>query len=116
MATLAHQVGMIVRHHRKILGWTQNELAAKAGLSIEMINRIEGGRVVPSLRTVEGLASLFDLPVRDMFGVGQFSITEGREDGLTRLIGRVAGLGPEDLDWVDDLVRVALARKVRNPN
>ena len=116
MATLAQQIGMIVRHHRKTVGWTQSQLAAKAGLSIEMINRIERGRVVPSLRTVESLAGLFGLPVRDMFGVGRFEATAGRDDGLTRLIGRVSGLDPEELDWIDDLVRVALARKVRSPS
>jgi transcriptional regulator with XRE-family HTH domain len=114
MATLALQVGMMVRHHRKARGWTQHELAARAGLSIEMMNRIEGGRVTPSLRTLEGLAEVFALPVRELFGVGAFAVAGGREDGLARLVRRVSALGPDDLDWVDELVRVALARKVRS--
>ena len=115
MATLSQQVGGIVRHHRKRHGWTQIELAAKAELSVEMINRVEGGRVVPSLGTVEVLAGLFGIPVRDMFQIGDHAVQAGRDDALVRLIGRVSGLSSDDLTWVDELVRVALARKVRSP-
>lgn len=115
MATLSEQIGMIVRRLRKARGWNQAQLAAKAELSVEMINRIERGRVVPSLRTVEMLASVFEVPVRDLFGVGDYALQPGRADALVRLIDRVAGLDDDDLNWVDDLVRTALARKVRNP-
>lgn len=116
MATLSEQVGAFVRHHRKRMGWSQNQLAANADLSVEMINRIERGRVVPSLRTLEVLAGLFGVPVRDLFGAGNHAASMGREDGLVRLINRVSGLDSEDLAWIDELVRVALARKVRGPS
>ncbi len=78
-----------------------------------MINRIERGRVVPSLRTLEVLAGLFAVPVRDMFEVGTLPAQSGKDDGLVRLIDRLSGLDNDDLNWVDDLVRVALMRKVR---
>lgn len=80
-----------------------------------MINRIEGGRVVPRLRTLEVLAGLFAVPVRDLFQIGDHPVQAGSDDGLVRLVDRVSGLSSDDLNWVDDLVRVALARKVRNP-
>ncbi len=116
MASLSQQVGVIVRHFRKEKGWTQHQLASKADLSVEMINRIERGRVVPSLRTLEGLALLFGVPVRDLFGIGGYAAQTGRNDALVRLVERVSGLDGEDLNWVDELVRVALARKVRSAN
>jgi transcriptional regulator with XRE-family HTH domain len=113
MATLSQQIGGIVRHHRKRHAWTQGELAAKADLSVEMINRVESGRVVPSLRTLELLAGLFVIPVRDLFGIGDHAAEAGRDDAMVRLVGRVSSLDSEDLEWVDRLVAMALNRKVR---
>lgn len=37
-------IGIIVRARRKQLGWTQNELAEKAGVAQPLISRLESGR------------------------------------------------------------------------
>ena len=113
MSTLREQVGHAIRHQRKLKSWSQEELAARTGRSIEMINRVERGRIAPSFETLEVLASAFGIPVRDLFGIGEHDAKSDRDDGLGRLIGRVAGLNPEDVEWVDQLVGVALSRKVR---
>ena len=113
MSTLREQVGHAIRHQRKLKSWSQEELAAKTGRSIEMINRVERGRIAPSFETLEMLAGAFDIPVRNLFGIGDHDAKPGREDGLVRLIGRVSSLDPEDIDWIDRLVDVALSRKVR---
>jgi DNA-binding XRE family transcriptional regulator len=42
----------IIRHRRKA-GLTQAELARRAGIRPESLNRIEQGRVDPSVRTIE---------------------------------------------------------------
>ena len=42
----------IIRHRRR-LGLTQAELARRAGIRAESLNRIEQGHVVPSIRTVD---------------------------------------------------------------
>jgi DNA-binding XRE family transcriptional regulator len=42
----------IIRHRRK-LGLSQAELARRAGIRPESLNRIEQGHVVPSIRTVD---------------------------------------------------------------
>lgn len=113
MVSLREEVGHAIRHQRKALGWSQDELAARADRSVEMITRLERGRVAPSFDTLEALARAFGVPVRDLFGVGAYAAKSGQDDGLVRLISRVSGLDPEDLDWIDRLVTVALARKVR---
>ena len=113
MSSLREQVGVAIRHHRKAKGWTQDDLAAKTSRSVELINRIERGRGSPSFDTLEALAAAMGVPVRDLFGVGPYAVEPGRDDGLVRLISRVSALDPEDLNWVDRLVSVALARKVR---
>ena len=50
--TLASIGRSIVRHRRR-LGLTQVELAHRAGIRPETLNRIEQGKVSPSIRTVE---------------------------------------------------------------
>lgn len=42
----------IIRHRRRV-GLTQVELARRAGIRAEMLNRIEHGKVSPSVATVE---------------------------------------------------------------
>ncbi len=116
MATLREQVGFTIRHLRKSKGWSQEVLAQATGKSVEMINRLERGRVGPSFETLADLARVFEVDVRDLFGIGPFAARTGRDDALIGLIERVSGLDAEDLAWVDDLVRVALARKVRAPS
>ena len=115
MATLRQQVGDLVRHWRKVRGWTQDDLAEKAGRSVELVNRIERGGVAPSFDTLEIFAKVLEVDVRDFFGVGDHAVPSRRDDGLAKIVGRISGLDRSDLDWIDELVRVALARKVRNP-
>jgi ribosome-binding protein aMBF1 (putative translation factor) len=38
---------------RKAAGWSQAELAAKAGVRMETVNRLESGRHSPNVRTVD---------------------------------------------------------------
>ena len=53
----------IIRHRRR-LGLTQADLARRAGIRPESLNRIEQGRVSPSVRTVEKIdAALRDAEV-----------------------------------------------------
>lgn len=113
MSTLREQVGHAIRHQRKLKNWSQEDLAARTGRSIEMINRVERGRIAPSFETLEILAEAFGIPVRDLFGIGDHDAGPDHDDGLVRLIGRVASLHPDDVEWVDQLVAVALARRVR---
>jgi transcriptional regulator with XRE-family HTH domain len=114
MASLRQQVGQMVRHHRRQCGLTQAELAERVGKSVEMINRIERGITAPGFKTLEDLSTTLKTPIRDFFP--PHGAATGRKDPLDRLVGRVAGLEPADLKWVDDLVALALNRKVRRPN
>lgn len=111
MSSLKEQVGALVRHHRKRLGWSQDQLATQAERSVEMINRIERGRIAPSFDTLEALSQALSVPVRDFFGVGPHAASSTADTPMARLIGRVAALDPADLNWIDDVVRIALSRK-----
>jgi putative transcriptional regulator len=48
-------------------GWTQAELAQRAGVSRQTINAIETGKFDPSLPLAFRLAKLFDLKIEELF-------------------------------------------------
>jgi putative transcriptional regulator len=52
---------------RAILNITQEELAAKIGVSRQTINSIEKGRYVPSTVLALKLSMVFEKPVNDFF-------------------------------------------------
>jgi ribosome-binding protein aMBF1 (putative translation factor) len=57
---LAHKLGRQVRAARETRGWTQTELARRAGLKPHAISRLEAGDVVPTLTTLERIAVALD--------------------------------------------------------
>ena len=101
----------MVRHHRERAGLTQSELADGINKSLETVSKIERGAVAPSFDTLTDLSRVLGVPVREFFGAGEFEASAGRNDPLVRLIDRVAGLGDDDIEWLDRLVSTALARK-----
>jgi transcriptional regulator with XRE-family HTH domain len=103
----------MVRHHRERAGLTQGEVAEKINKALETVSSIERGKSAPSFETLSDLSDALGVPVREFFGAGAYDAKAGRNDPLVRLIDRVAGLGDDDIDWVDRLVTTALARKSR---
>jgi molybdate-binding protein/DNA-binding XRE family transcriptional regulator len=57
-----------IRQHRARHGWSQGELARRAGLSRAEISAIEIQRVVPSVAAALALASALECRVEDLFG------------------------------------------------
>lgn len=51
---------------RTELGWSQTELARRAGVDVKTINRLEGGRTTPNLITLRKIARALGVPVRDL--------------------------------------------------
>jgi putative transcriptional regulator len=52
-------------------GWTQADLAERAGVSRQTINVIEAGKYDPSLPLAFKLARLFEAKIEDVFFPGQ---------------------------------------------
>lgn len=59
-----------IRAHRLARGWSQENLAARAGISRAGVGAIEAGRLVPSAATAITLASIFGCRVEDLFQFG----------------------------------------------
>src|SRR5262245_46043472 len=58
-----------VKHFRQQRGWSQDQLAAKSGISRTGVSAIEIGRLVPSVATALELAKAFGCTVEDLFGI-----------------------------------------------
>jgi molybdate-binding protein/DNA-binding XRE family transcriptional regulator len=57
-----------VREHRRLRGWTQADVARRAGISRTAVSAIEVGRLVPSVAAALSLAAAFGCPVEALFG------------------------------------------------
>ncbi|MBI1321957.1 helix-turn-helix domain-containing protein [bacterium] len=70
---MANETGLenSVREHRVALGWSQEELAARAGISRAGLSAIEVGRLVPSVAASLAIASALGCRVEDLFRIAQ---------------------------------------------
>lgn len=57
-------VGKKVREAREARGWTQTELANRAGMKQHAISRFEAGDSVPTLQTLDRIAVALDVHLR----------------------------------------------------
>lgn len=60
-------IGAEVRRFRRRLELTSRELAAKAGISLAMLSRIETGTAAPSLPTLASVAAALGVPIARLF-------------------------------------------------
>lgn len=65
-----HEHGDRIRKRREAAGWSQAELARRAGISRAAVSAIETGRVSPSVTAALGLARALDSSVETLFGGG----------------------------------------------
>ena len=65
--TLERSLGAQLRRHRRALGLTLDELAARAGVSKPMLSKIENAQTSCSLTTVARIAAALDIPATALF-------------------------------------------------
>lgn len=107
MAELKALFGGMLRRRRVELGWSQVELAEHAGLSQEMVAKLERGVLGASFETVEKLAGALNLPAAALFGADMAHDPTGR---LEALLVRLARVDDRTLSWLDELIATALRR------
>jgi putative molybdopterin biosynthesis protein len=69
-----------IARRRTALGWSQSELARRAGIPRTTISAIEGNRLTPSVMTALALARALECSVEELFGAGQAPATAGSPD------------------------------------
>lgn len=111
MASLEEQVGALVRHHRKLAGLTQAQLAERIGRQTGAVTRIETGEAAPTFETLSSLAQALGVEVRDFFGVGSHAVAEDRSDPMVSIVAKLAPLAAHELASVDEMIGAALRIK-----
>lgn len=66
MAELPENLGRRIADHRAKLGWTQQELADRLGISRVAVSHLEAGMTDPGERTVALLAGVFKLEPHEL--------------------------------------------------
>lgn len=69
--TLTRAFGRVVAQARRDAGWTQEELAHRAGVHRTYVGDLENGRKSPTLDVVETLASAFGRPAHELIAAAE---------------------------------------------
>jgi transcriptional regulator with XRE-family HTH domain len=88
-------------------GFTQEEFAARAGISISFVSMLERGERSPSYETLLQLAEALDVPAGELFRDG--SDGPDFDDPYFRVLGTFARENHLTRPQVDRLIRVAVA-------
>lgn len=67
MKTTRQLLGARIKEIRKNRGLSQEQLAEKVGLDSKFISKIEVGRNAPSLETMESIARVLEVEIKDLF-------------------------------------------------
>jgi transcriptional regulator with XRE-family HTH domain len=67
MSALREQFGRRIRFLRRQREQTQEQLADRAGISVEFLSNIERGINAPSFETLERLSLALETPISSMF-------------------------------------------------
>lgn len=66
MSRSVEQFSQVLRQLREERGWSQEHLAAQAGLNRSYLGEVERGRAIPSLITVSKLAGALEIRLSSM--------------------------------------------------
>ncbi len=120
MYGMENTLGVRISQLRQDRGWTQKELAAKAGITQNHVSRIEKGRMTPRRATLSGIAEAFDVQIEDLEALAQVpekNIEErlAKEDpDLAALISQIPLLSDDQKDALRVTLRSMIAyQKVR---
>lgn len=107
---LRNQLGGRLRELRESRGLTQAQLAHLLGKSWETISNFERGKTLPSLVTLEQLAGVLGVSMREFFSERAI---ERSSDELDAVLADLRALDAEDRPLAAELVRTLL-RSRRN--
>lgn len=107
MEDIRVRFGRLVAAHRRRLGMSQQQLADQADLSLDTINRVERGVAGVKFSSIDRIASALKVDPAELFTTDlPAGALERRE--LTNLVARLSSLSGTDLDWLRQLIEVAL--------
>lgn len=110
MGDLRLRFGRLVAVHRKRARKTQEQLAADADVSVDMIGSIEAGKTGARFPTIERLAEALRIDAAQLFTT-ELPADAATSDARIALNARLAALNDREIVWVDRLLDAALRPK-----
>ncbi|MBX4884820.1 helix-turn-helix transcriptional regulator [Rhizobium bangladeshense] len=104
MAELEKRFGRMVAAHRRLLGMTQEALADKTGVSVDMISKIEIGATGARFPNIEKIAAALAIDPAELF-TAERNFANLRNGIYGRLAADLATLSDEQLLKVDAVVK-----------
>lgn len=110
MADLRRRFGQLVAAHRRRRGMTQEQLAEAAGISSDMIAKVETGASGARFPLIEKLAAALDVDPAELF-TAEVPSGHLKRGALADLTTQLAGLSDADVKWLTGIIDAALAPK-----
>jgi transcriptional regulator with XRE-family HTH domain len=90
--------GANLRHLRKARGLTQNRLAERIEVSLDMVSKMERGAAAPSFDTIEKLCDALETQPVAFFGIGLTTGPAGERERLVQKIhATLSRMNPDQL-------------------
>ncbi|TPI58642.1 helix-turn-helix transcriptional regulator [Mesorhizobium sp. B3-1-7] len=107
MVDLRKRFGSLVAAHRRRHSLTQEQLAEKANISVDMVSKIEVGATGARFPVIERLAEALNIDPAELFTteLPAGAINRGH---LVEVTTRLAGLSASELRWITNVIDAAL--------
>jgi transcriptional regulator with XRE-family HTH domain len=109
MADLRKRFGELLAAHRRRRRLTQDGLAEAAGLSVDMISKIEAGSTGASFTSIERLARAVQVDPAELFTsdlpTGSFS-----RGAYAEITTKLSSLPESDLAWINTILEAVMLR------
>ncbi len=109
MADLRKRFGELLAAHRRRRGMTQEDLAEAAGLSVDMISKIEVGATGARFPSIERLAQAVQVDPAELF-TSELPKGSMNRGAFGEISAKLSSLPESDLVWISALLDVALLR------
>lgn len=110
MVDLRTRFGRLVKAHRLRLGLTQEALAERANISVDMVSKIEGGTSGARFGVIAQLAEALGVDPAELF-TPDLPSGQLKRSALMDITTRLASLSDSELRWVSNLLEAALRPK-----
>jgi transcriptional regulator with XRE-family HTH domain len=101
-------LGRKIAYLRKGAGWSQSRLAERLEVSDNFIGQIERGERAPSMTTLDALARVFNVTVKDLFDFEDHEARQkmdGRDKQLEELMLFLRARSDKEVSFICDMIK-----------
>lgn len=101
------QIGQVIKARRKVLGYSQEDLAEIVDRTPSHIGQIERGDSLPSVDVLIKIVDVLSIDGRQLFSSGECM------DEMTDITCMLSKLDPQIQTFISDIIRMAYKEKMK---